>query len=165
MDASPVTPLRVTYKANDEFDVGLLSVCKRGSNSRCFFGNKAKVAAALSDDPNWSRSWPKFMPEKGEARFSYGDLRFAQELSAADIAWIDNFDTGQPVRSRTIVLDPNGPNTRCLGERRHRQKVPTGRKTGGEGDGACNSNSAVNSGRAKRMRALVQARVASQAAA
>ena len=109
-------PLVLDYVATDIYCQALKEVSQQGSHSRCLFGNLAKVEAQLSDDPNWHAPRVKFMPEQGVIHFNYARSRYEQQLTQADIRWLDRFDAGLDVRSRRITLDPNGPHTRPLRE-------------------------------------------------
>jgi hypothetical protein len=146
--------LVLTYSSGDSFDKALKDESTKGHHSKCFYGNKAKIVAALSDDPNWHGTYAKFIPERKIATFAYGGNRFEQDLTNGEVEWLERFDTDQPVRSRTIVLDPNKA-------RRTGPRKSTGgtRKSGSRKRGGCNSHTGENSGRAKRMRVLVQARM------
>src|SRR5947208_505154 len=122
------TPLVVAYSGGDLFDLALKEESIHGHHSKCYFGSKTKVAAAASSDPNWAAPRAKFMPEVNEIHFTYGNQRFVQQMTRAEVRWIDRFDTDQDVRSRTIVLDPNGPNTRLLHVKGGSRSYPTTRK-------------------------------------
>lgn len=160
MNTEPST-LKVAFDARSDFDTGLLAVSEKEHHSKCYFGNKAKIEAALSPDELWSHARAKFMPERGEIHFTYGGYRYAQKMTPSDVEWLDRFDTSRPVRSKTLTLDPNGPLTRVLGEARATGGVKRPRKSPSrEATGVtCGGHRNGNSGRAKRIQAIVQARL------
>jgi hypothetical protein len=44
--------------------------------------------SAQSPDANWHNARVKFLSEKGEVHYTYGDSRYAQKLTLADIQWL-----------------------------------------------------------------------------
>lgn len=164
MSTTVPTPLPVRINMNDPFDKALTSVSEQGHHSRCAFGNKWKVVAAESDDPGWQTAAAMrgqgalFMPERGVVRYRYGDQRFEQELSPADIAWLDKFDTDRSVRTRTITLDPM--TAKPIGKTGSDKPSRAGRsRAENDANRGCNAHRAGNSGRAKRMRMLMKTRL------